>query len=182
MRTIKTLGAALAGIALFAGTARAQDKPVPGPASPVKLEVTIARVQGGKTVSSIPYVLTANPGDRSASALRMGSQIPVRSSVTTDGKTVPSYSYRDVGTNIDCLVAAPADGRYRVTVVIDESSVYDESLKPSAVATSELPALRSFRATNLMVLKHGQTEEFTMATDRFTGEIVKATVKLTVLP
>jgi hypothetical protein len=49
----------------------------------------------------------------------------------------------------------------------------------SAPATS-LPVIRSFRASNNVVLKDGQTRQFTAAADRITGEVVKVDVTLKV--
>ena len=47
------------------------------------------------------------------------------------------------------------------------------------VATT-LPVIRSFRASNNVVLKDGQTRQFTAAADRITGEVVKVDVTLKV--
>jgi hypothetical protein len=144
----------------------------------VRIEVTISRVQGGKTISSVPYTLTANTDSR-PSSLRMGTQVPIRTSVTTDGKTTSSYNFRDIGTNIDCIVGPMVEGRHRVSMTIEESSLHEQAAATPGV---EAPAIRSFRSTNILLLKGGQSEEFTTATDRLTGEVVRASVKLTVLP
>jgi type II secretory pathway component GspD/PulD (secretin) len=93
-----------------------------------------------------------------------------------------SYSYRDIGTNIDVTASAAADGGYRVQVTLEESSVYpssDGAKGDSPVAG--VPSFRSFRATNNLNMKDGQVIEFTAATDRINGEITRISVKLTVL-
>jgi hypothetical protein len=41
--------------------------------------------------------------------------------------------------------------------------------------------VRTFRTTNQLVLRDGQSSEFTAATDKVTGEVIKATVTLTVI-
>ena len=50
-----------------------------------------------------------------------------------------------------------------------------------ANAVPQLPALRSFRFTNSLVLKDGQTAQFTTAVDKVTGVVTKVDVTLTVV-
>jgi len=113
----------------------------------------------------------------------MGAKIPVvmmngPSLVGSDGKSGPPVGpiqYQDIGTNIDCRVFALDDGRFQVDVTVEDSSVYpDESGK-----TSDRPSFRSFRASNSLILKDGQTGQFTSATDKVNGEVTKVDVTLT---
>ncbi len=75
---------------------------------PLKVTVVLSRFQGEKRISSMPYVLGVmasgwGPGPKTT--LRMGVDVPVTTTVFGgDNKTAPvsSYSYRSVGTNIDC--------------------------------------------------------------------------------
>jgi len=191
------------GFAAAVGSAavvRAQDKP---PArepvvTPLRIQVVISRYQGEKRISSLPYTLSlsvTDPGDParrtpSRSNLRMGTKIPVNMMTVTqpsvDGKPmtgvpmVGQIQYQDVGTNIDCTVWPHADGRYGVDITVDDSSVYpDEKDTPGAAKGS--PSFRSFRATDSMILKDGGTGQFTTATDKVTGELVKVDVTLTVV-
>jgi len=189
---------ALASTALV----RTQDKPAPAPAkatmqaTPLKIQVVISRYQGEKKISSLPYSLSVTGGgsspERSVGGpsfvgranLRMGVQVPVPMTAITqssaDGKAVNSFSYRDVGTNIDCQVWATDDGRYRVEITIDDSSVYpDEKEIPGTVKGN--PSFRSFRGSDSMLLKDGATAQFTTATDKVSGETVRVDVTLTVV-
>ena len=85
-----------------------------------------------------------------------------------------------MGTNIDCDVSTLDDGRFMLNLTVDDSSVYaDEQALPGG--TTGNPSFRSFRATNSMILKDGQTGQFTSATDKLTGETVKVDVTLTVV-
>ena len=43
------------------------------------------------------------------------------------------------------------------------------------------PSFRSFSAINAMVLRNGETGQFTTVTDNVTGETMKADVTLTIL-
>jgi hypothetical protein len=175
-------------LALLGGTgiAGAQDK-TPDPAAhaatvPLKVQVVISRYEGEKKISSLPYLLSVNAG-RNAS-LRMGTRVPVASTsytpIATGGAGVnplTSFQYQDVGTNIDCGTGPLEDGRFRVELSIEDSSL-DE---PSRSAPSDRPALRSFRATNSLVLKDGQTAQFTTAVDKVSGVVTKVDVLLTVV-
>jgi type II secretory pathway component GspD/PulD (secretin) len=143
---------------------------------PVKVQIVIAKYEGDKKVSSLPYTLsvTAN-GDRVS--LRMGSQIPVpTTSYQGAANTTPvtTFSYHNVGTNIDSGVRTTDDGRYSVFVGIEDSSVVERR------ANDPVPTLRNFSTQNTVVLRDGQTMQFTSAGDKTTGEVVKVDVTLTV--
>jgi len=166
----------LAGILILAVAAGAVAQSVPKPMVPVKLQVVIARYEGDKKVSSMPYSMsvTAN-GD--IVRLRMGSQIPVPTTSyqgTAPTTPVTSYTYHNVGTNIDCSAKSTDDGRYSVFVGIEDSSVVERR------ATDAIPTLRNFSTQNTVVLRDGQTMQFTAAADKTTGEVVKVDVTLTV--
>jgi hypothetical protein len=203
-RQIQTLalvfGFALASTAVV----RTQDKAAPSPAAsgatPIKVQVVISRYQGEKKISSMPYGLSVTGGgggvDRALTGpefvgranLRMGVKVPIAMMAPTsvDGKPVAGIptggpiQYQDVGTNIDCAVWSLADGRFRVEVGIEDTSIYpDEKDTPGVVRGS--PSFRSFRASDAMLLKDGATGQFTTATDKVSGDVVKVDVTLTVV-
>jgi hypothetical protein len=177
---------------------RAQEKPAP-PATtapkaaatitPIKVQVLISRYQGEKKISSMPYNLSMNamtdgPGPMAGRAnLRMGARVPVvmlaMTNVPKDAPQGGPIQYQDVGTNIDCGASTLADGRFRLEITVDDSSVYPEDATSSATKNS--PLFRSFRATDAMILKDGQTAQFTTATDKVNGETVRIDVTLTVV-
>jgi hypothetical protein len=155
--------------------------------TPLKVQVVLSRYQGEKKVSSMPYTLAFNvlgaaPGGQGVGSIRMGSKIPIRMLMmpVIDGQKFPTggpVQYQDVGTNIDCRTIAFADGRFSVEVTVDDTSVYaDESGKPA-----DQPSFRSFRATNSMILRDGQSGQFTSAVDKVNGEVTKIDVTLTVV-
>jgi hypothetical protein len=160
----------------------AQEKDV----TPVKLQIVLGRYQGEKKVSSIPYSLAVNVGmtcERCNLAnLRMGAKIPIAmiSTPAVDGKPVTAagpFQYQDVGTNIDAKVDALDAGRFRIALTIEDTSVLIEE----GGKASQQPSFRSFRASNSMILKDGQTGQFTTATDKVSGEVTKVDVTLTVV-
>jgi type II secretory pathway component GspD/PulD (secretin) len=155
--------------------------PAPMNVTPLKVQVVIARYQGEKKLSSMPYTLTLNANNHAN--LRMGARIPiVMLAMTNMPKDAPAggpIQYQDVGTNIDCNSTVLDDGRYLLLVSVDDTSVYPD--EPQSGATKGSPSFRSFRAANSMVLRNGETGQFTTATDKVTGETVKVDVTLTVL-
>jgi type II/III secretion system protein len=156
--------------------------PTPLNVTPLKVQVVIGRYQGEKKLSSMPYTLTMNANNHAN--LRMGARIPiVMLAMTNVPKDTPAggpIQYQDVGTNIDCSSTALDDGRYLLNISVDDSSVYPDD-QPSSGGTKGNPSFRSFRAANSMVLRNGETGQFTTATDKVTGETVKVDVTLTVM-
>jgi hypothetical protein len=154
---------------------------------PVDVEVVISRYQGEKKISSLPYFMAVNAGERAQpTKLRMGANVAVASSTftpTVDGKPAPnplaSYNYRDVGTNIDCSARPLGDGRFVVVVSVGERSLVQPPPTCNSVADCA-PVIRNFEAENNLVLRDGQTRQFTAAADRITGEVVKVDVTLKV--
>jgi hypothetical protein len=178
--------------------APAQEKPAPAPAKaapaaviPLKVQVVVSRFQGEKKISSLPYMLSVNAGSKAT--LRMGAQVPVMMITAPaspvkgpDGNAIAAVGpiqYRDVGTNIDCTVERPTDdGRFQIALTFDDSSVYGEGLAPGTNAPpAGNPSFRSFRASDSLMLKDGQTAQFTTATDKVSGDVIKVDVTLTVV-
>jgi hypothetical protein len=166
----------------------------PTQAVPLEVQVVISRYQGEKRVSSLPYILSlkASPPPRPGNgSLRLGARVPIRTQVTTpaaDGKpatTTPAVNYENVGTNIDCFATLLEDGRFEVVLTVSESSVITDTAQASnlrgASGMSEYPVLRSYQSTNTLFLKDGQTTQFTAASDRISGEVVRVEVKATVV-
>ena len=127
----------------------------PPPVTPLKVQVVIARYQGEKKLSSMPYALTMNAGGHAN--IRMGTKIPIMmlsmSNLPKDAPVGGPIQYQDVGTNIDCSTTEVEGGRYALTISVDDSSVYPDD---QAGAAKGHPSFRSFRAGNTMVLKNGE--------------------------
>ncbi len=111
----------------------------------------------------------------------MGVKIPVYS-----GGGAGSYSYQDVGTNIDCTVSTRPDGMYKVNLTVTDSSIYFPD--PSPLQEFLLPrttrprrSFRSFTSTFSILLRDGQTGQYTSATDPVSGEVLKIDATLNVL-
>jgi hypothetical protein len=148
--------------------------------TPLKVQVAISWYQGEKKRSSMPYTLTLNAG--SHANLRMGTSIPLTmlsmTNVPKDAPVAGPIQYKDVGTNIDCSATEVEGARYSLLITVDDSSVYPDDAAGSAKGN---PSFRSFRASNMMVLKNGETGQFTTATDKISGETMRVDVTLTVM-
>ena len=160
---------------------------------PLNIQVNISRYDGDVMVSSLPYMLSVTAAERPReSRLNIGDDIPVVSiapMVDADGKPLPGmptgggpFEYGAIGVIIECIVTRVAEDRYEVRINFEESSVYGEEQPPGQdFRPTGIPVLRSFQSSNSLLLRDGQTTQYTAATDRLTGETVRLDVTLTVL-
>jgi hypothetical protein len=150
---------------------------------PIDVEVVISRYQGDKRISSLPYFLAVNANGEAS--IRMGARVPVPTTVWAPGNVGPvgpvAYNYQDIGTDIDATVRPRGEGRFMVRVKVEERSVVQPPESPTAGTVSGAPVIRSFAAQNDLILRDGQTRQFTAAADRVTGEVVKVDVTLKVV-
>ena len=134
----------------------------------------------------MPYVLgvlASGWGAGPKTTLRMGVEVPVAATVFGgDGKTTPvsSYSYRSVGTNIDC--GATFDeaiaGLFQLALTVSDSSLGLDAAKRGGVAP-DVPSFRNFNSSFTALLRDAQTMQYTSATDPVTGEVMKIDVTVT---
>ena len=146
------------------------------PQVPLKIQLTLARYQGDKKLSSTPYTLWVTANEPRTTKLRMGVQIPVPTGTA-------GFNYRNVGTDIDCTAGTGANGTYKLGLTVSDSSVYfsDRDRPAAATPESSQPSFRSFTATFNILLRHGQSAQYTTATDQVSGEVMKIDATLTVL-
>jgi len=175
-----------------AGAVRAQQPPAPAtppkvPAPPtmegalLKVQVVVSRYQGEKKISSQPYTLSVTANGPRAT-LRTGVQVPVPTSplTQTDSKTPVAINYKNVGTSIDCTAKSVEDGRYRLDLSVDDSSMATDDQSPAFA--KGLPQFRSLMiAGETAVLRDGQTAQLVTAADKVSGEVVKIDVTLNVV-
>lgn len=160
---------------------------------PVDVEVVISRYQGDKKVSSLPYALTVNAAHYEVRAqhrtiLRMGGQVPVpvmAPALGPDGQPITGITgggpvqYKDIGTKIDCAARPLDDGRFELFISVEDTAVATPA--GTTPQPGALPAMRTFASSNTIVLRDGQTRQFTAASDRITGEVVRVDVTLRVV-
>ena len=138
----------------------------------------------------MPYVLgvmASGYGAGPKTTLRMGVEVPIATvKFSGDGKAAPvsSYSYRDVGTNIDCGASfeESAPGLFRLTLTIADSSLgLDTPKSGGTTVLPDVPSFRNFNSSFTALLRDGQTMQYTSATDPVTGEVMKIDVTAAVM-
>jgi hypothetical protein len=145
--------------------------------TPLKVTVVISRWQGEKRISNLPFTLYVNTHDNTS--LRMQSDVPITSTHPDEktGAPVTTVLMRSVGTSLDVnarLASGTPSGRFAIHLTVSDSQV-------SAPATGGRPAITSFTSTSYLLLRDGETQQFTTATDKTTGDVVKVDVTLNVL-
>jgi len=175
----------IAGLTLFslllpaAGLAQEAAKPAPAakpedrpPLTPLRVQVVFSEFDGDKKIVNLPYTFVVNADERRArpeTKIRDGARVPVLS-------TRDQFSYLDVGTNVDCSASVQEDGRYKLQISLERSSLGQDTS-----AASGNPVVRQFRLEINPVLKDGQSIETVAATDPLTGHVYHVSVTLSVL-
>jgi hypothetical protein len=167
------------------GRAQEQRPAAPGVIA-LKVQVVLSRFQGEKKISSLPYTMTVtttevNSRNSGRANLRLGSQVPI-TTMTRQGSDekaplVPSVQYRDVGTSIDCIVTVLDDGRFKLELSVEDSSI---DTGPAG-AGSLHPTFRSFRTSETVLLRDGQSAQYSTATDKVSSDVWKVDVTLNVI-
>jgi hypothetical protein len=158
---------------------------------PLRVTVVLSRFQGDKRVSNMPYVLgvmASGWGAGPKTTLRMGVNVPVIQTVfgggSGDAKSVPlsSYTYRDVGTNIDCGATfdEAVPGLFQLALTVSDSSLGLDAPKRTGVMP-DVPSFRNFNSSFTALLRDGQTMQYTSATDPVTGEVMKIDITVNVM-
>ena len=163
--------------------------------TPLRVEVTVSTFEGEKKISSVPYTLSVTAvccdWPVKLSQLRMGTKVPLPATkpATIDGKPVteiPGFmagggavAYQEIGTNIDCAARLVSDARYELQITVEDNSIPREDAARAA-KTQEPPLIRSFRLSNRVILRDGQSTQFNASTNRITGETVRIDVTLNV--
>jgi len=139
---------------------------------PLRVQVVFSEYDGERKVANLPYTFTVNADERRAkpgSQIRTGARIPVAT-----GKD--QFTYLDVGTNVDCSATLQDDGRYKLQMALERSSV-----SPDAQSAGSNPVLRTFRVDLNPVLKDGQSVESIVSADPLNGHVYHVSVTLNVI-
>ncbi|HET9401080.1 MAG TPA: hypothetical protein VFO34_09020 [Candidatus Acidoferrales bacterium] len=193
-RTLLTLAATAALLAV--APLRAQEKPAPeeSKVTPLKIQVVLSEFDGTKKISTLPYVFYANadePRDtRRPTSIRFGLRVPVATgpvSTATNPLVNTQFTYMDVGTNIDCIAYSTSDGRYRLELSIDRSSLYSPAADKRPEAgwgvgiTGTNPIMQHFNSSYHVIVRDGQPVEATTTTDPVSGHVLVVSVTATVM-
>ena len=150
--------------------------------TPLRVQVVLSRFDGERKLASMPYTLLVNAGEHdNRVTLRMGVSLPIPGT----GKDGAGVTYHDVGTNMDCTATLGEAGRYRISLAVNHSAVYEsdqqhlQAVVPRPGAPAQL--IRSFTSSFSLNLKDGETGQSIAATDPVTGEVMKIDVTVHVV-
>jgi hypothetical protein len=190
---VKCLGAlAILALVGMAAPLPAQDKPVGQDAkkseTTLKVTVVVTELDGAKKLSSLPYTFYANVDDNghhATSSVRMGLRVPVATGTFTNGNTnAPTqFQYMDIGTNLDCAAFSTLDGRFKLALSVDRTSLSTPDEKKSPTATeaglsisSANPIVQHFSSSYNLMIRDGQTIEATSTSDPISGHVLQISV------
>ncbi|MHB8486217.1 MAG: hypothetical protein ACYDCM_10905 [Candidatus Acidiferrales bacterium] len=152
--------------------------------SHVRIDLLLTEYDGQKKISSLPYTIYAESSPRQRSAqsgsLRMGVRVPV----PLNASPTSSFSYMDVGTNIDCNAWTLGEGAYDVLITVSRSSLYTPSqteTEGEQIHVANGMVTRNFSTNFDLKLHDGETTDGTSATDPLNGHILKISVTLHVI-
>ena len=149
----------------------------------LRVDIVLSEYNGDKKISALPYTIyipspRENHGEGRAS-LRMGVRVPVASG---SGST---FTYMDVGTDIDCFASTLNDGSHNVQVIANRSSIYTapkgEGEDQPIRALPDAPVVRNFNTNFRLYIRDGETKEGTSAVDPLNGHVLKISVTLHVM-
>jgi len=140
--------------------------------TPLRVQLVFSEFDGDKKISSLPYTFTVNADERRASPssrIRTGARIPL-----VTGKD--QFTYLDIGTNIDCSATLQDDGRFKLQMILERSSI-----SPDSSSQTPNPVVRNLRVDLNPVLKDGQSVESVASTDPLSGHVYRVSVTVNVL-
>lgn len=88
-----------------------------------------------------------------------------------------SYSYRNVGTSLDCTARDLGEGRYQLLLGVENSS----AVTGVGSNVEGVPLFRRFETSLDPILRDGQSVQTIASTDPETGEVVRIDVTLNVV-
>ena len=170
-----------------AGAEAARRRRVAPARAPSRCNWSSPGIQGDKKVSSLPYRLTVHPDERNRnvgrSNIRLGTQVPITTMTVRAAKRMRRWclhvQYRDIGTSIDCIghrtrrraLQAGSHGRGFVG--------RDARARCGTRRTAGISS--SFRTADSILLRDGQSSQYSTATDKVSGEVWKVDVTLNVV-
>ncbi len=199
MKTTTIHVASLLLLGMLSPLGQAQDKPraeektkSEAQSTPAKALIVFTEYDGDKKVKSLPYTLYINAPDApdlglsTWAKLRIGSRVPVYTSASTENTT-----YLDIGTNIDARAAHTGGGRFLLYLSLDRSWVdgdvtlattKSDPAQPDGPASRfRKPVIRQFKSELELRVREGQVVESTMATDPFSGKVLKVEVSVSLV-
>ena len=155
----------------------------PAPLVPLRVEVTLSKYQGDKKISSTPYTLAVNANERDQNnfpkTADLTSAIQVLIPMVTVNEKTTGPVYKDVGTRIQCRAESLDGGRFKLELNVEDQRVLPDAKLPADGVRG--PWLQAFRSNQSLILKDGQSSEYSAATEQVSGEQERISVLLTVV-
>jgi hypothetical protein len=171
---------------------RAQDKPAAAEETrktetTLKVTVVVTELDGAKKISSLPYTFYVNVDDtgrHATSSVRMGLRVPVATGPFVGATSAATQiQYMDIGTNLDCNAYSTVDGRYKLALSVDRTSLSAPEEKKSPAMTAEgvnissgNPIIQHFSSSYDLMIRDGQTVEATSTSDPISGHVLQISV------
>jgi hypothetical protein len=185
MNSWTKFAALVAALLLVAVSVHGQEnsKPTEEQRTPLKITIVLHEFNGNQEIASLPYEVAISAagqkGGDTRGSTRVGTRIPV---MTEKG----NFTYVDIGTNFDCHVSTVGEGRYRVESNLDRSSVSvpdakDIKARNIPADSPENPRINSLRLSFDVILRDGESQEASTATDPLTGHLWKVEIRLKVV-
>jgi hypothetical protein len=150
----------------------ARPAPEAKPVETLKLTIVLAHYDAERKVSSTPYTLTVTTGTQSTA--NMGVQVPVPNNAGPTGQV--SFTYKNIGTNVSCTADRLDDGRYRLHLTVEESSVLPDKSGNSSSVTAGVPAFADFIVSSTLTLRDGGMAQYASGTNPLTGQVTRIEV------
>jgi hypothetical protein len=168
------------GLLVTASTVFGQDTDearLPAKGTPLQVQLVIRKQVGDKKLSSLSYSFPCNADER-GTTIKQGVEVPV----PVRKAEAVEFQYRNVGANIQCEASSVQDGRFRLRLSFEQSSLYPP---PAGEQTLEYRAanptlFRTSMSQFATVLRDGQTTQAVTGTDPVSGEFTAVDVSLTV--
>jgi hypothetical protein len=158
------------------------ERPPFRPTTNLRVQLVMSRYRDDKKTGSLPYTFTVTPGGARV-RMRMGVEAPIPTAAPRKQADTfdQSFSYRSVGTNVDCFARDLGNGSYELSITVENSSAIPGEKEGSGVAVAGVPLFRKFETSFGPVMRDGQTIQTIASTDPVTGEVVKIDVTMNVV-
>jgi hypothetical protein len=166
--------------------ARSAEQGLQASQAALRLTVTIVRVNAKKEIANLPFMLmvlpnmTLNGPDGDRVSVQNGSELPIPSTTMAGPNSVPSYQYRSVGTSVSAAARNAGDGVYNIVLNVTDSQVLSD-MPETSFGGLKLPRFQSFTSSSRLLLRDGQTVQFTAATDKVSNDIIRLDVTMNVI-
>jgi hypothetical protein len=172
-----------------AGAQEAAGRQTAGEAPQLKVQITLSRSKPGAETTTLPFELMILADGRQNTTVNVGVDVPTPGS---EG----SIRYRRVGNNISVSRASYTNGAVRLDISVEDSSIHTDTATQAQRSTAVVPTtggnvmvpilagpqattwptFRSFQTVASLSMREGETVQFTLATDKQTGETLRVSV------